>query len=372
MPEYYIGLMSGTSVDAIDAVLVDLEKSQPVLINSHSHPIPDSLKLDIISVCDQGQNATLHDCASLDVILGHLFADAVGVLIEKSGILHNDIRAIASHGQTICHNPNDQPAYTVQVGDANIIAEKTGITTVADFRRRDMAAGGQGAPLVPAFHEVAFRSPDENRVIVNIGGIANLTILNADITIPVRGFDTGPGNTLLDQWVLKTLGLVFDQDGQLASQGVINQNLLNHLLSDDFFQQLPPKSTGRELFNLEWLASHPDTKNINAEDMQASLCELTAQSIIQDIQKYAADTQRILVCGGGSRNPILMSRLTELAHPIPVDTTDYININPDWVEAMAFAWMAQRTLGLHCSNLPSVTGAESKTILGAVYFGNLK
>ncbi|NOY66774.1 MAG: anhydro-N-acetylmuramic acid kinase [Gammaproteobacteria bacterium] len=367
MPEYYIGLMSGTSVDAVDTVLVNLENNHIDLIDSYSHPISKGLEKKIISICNQGKQATLNDCASLDNELGNLFADAAIQLLKQAGLQPQDIRAIASHGQTVFHNPNETPAYTVQLGDANIIAEKTGITTVADFRRRDMAAGGQGAPLVPAFHHKAFYSDDENRAIVNIGGIANITILPANKNQSIRGFDTGPGNTLLDQWAMKNLNQSFDKDAQFASQGKTNQNLLNSLLDNAFFKHAPPKSTGRELFNIEWLLSHKGAANLSPEDIQKTLCELTAHSIHQAIQTYAPDTQRILVCGGGCHNPLLMSLLNDLADPIPVDTTDYLNLSPDWVEATAFAWMAQRTLEKQCSNLPAVTGARSETILGAVY-----
>lgn len=370
MPEYYIGLMSGTSVDAIDAVVVDLEQaSRPVLVHAINQPIDDSQRQHILSICSKGKHATLHDSATLDHTLGYLFTGAVNTLLKQSGLEHNAIRAIGSHGQTILHNPNSTPAYTIQIGDANIIAEKTGITTVADFRRRDMAAGGQGAPLVPAFHRAVFHSAEENRAIVNIGGIANMTVLHADPGTPVCGFDTGPGNTLLDQWIMKTQGLAFDQGGQFASRGKVNQALLDKLLDEPFFQQAPPKSTGPELFNLDWLQSHPEIKQMSAEDVQNTLIELTACSITLAIQLHAADTGRILICGGGSHNTVLMSRLQVLANPIPVTSTDELGVNPDWVEAMAFAWMAQRTLALQSSNLPSVTGAESETILGAVYFG---
>lgn len=367
MPEYYIGLMSGTSIDAVDAVLVNLENNHVDLIESYAHPIPEDLEKKIISVCNQGKQATLNDCASLDNELGNLFADVVNKLLKQARLQPQDIMAIASHGQTVFHNPNEKPAYTVQLGDANIIAEKTGITTVADFRRRDMAAGGQGAPLVPAFHHAVFHSTNENRVIVNIGGIANITILPANNKQPVNGFDTGPGNTLLDLWAMKNRNQAFDQDAQFAIKGKTNQNLLDRFFNDPFFKQVPPKSTGRELFNIKWLLSHKGAATLNPEDVQKTLCELTARSIYQAILTYAPDTQRILVCGGGCHNPLLMSLLNDLSDPIPVATTDYLNLNPDWIEAIAFAWMAQRTLNQCSSNLPAVTGARSETILGAIY-----
>jgi len=370
MPEYYIGLMSGTSVDAIDTALVDLDNHEIKFIDAYSHPIPEDIKQKIHLTCIQGKHATLDDCACLDIALGNLFAEAVTALLKQNNLSHTDIVAIASHGQTVFHNPDSNPTYTVQLGDANIIAEKTGITTVADFRRRDIAAGGQGAPLVPAFHEAAFRSQSENRVILNIGGIANITILNTNTNQPVTGFDTGPGNTLLDQWITKSLGRDYDQDAQFAAQGKINQTLLDSFLGDPFFKKTPPKSTGRELFNLEWLYSHKMINTLPPEDVQRTLCELSAQSIVQAIQLHATSTQHILVCGGGCHNPVIMDSLQRLAHPMIIDTTEVLDIHPDWVEATAFAWMAQRTLEQRSSNLPSVTGAHSKTILGAIYHAN--
>jgi len=370
MPEYFIGLMSGTSIDAIDTVLVNLANHNIKLVDARSHPIPEDVKQKINLTCTQGKQATLNDCACLDADLGNLFAEAAIALLKQNKLSQTDIVAIASHGQTVYHNPDNNPAYTIQLGDANIIAEKTGITTVADFRRRDIAAGGQGAPLVPAFHEAAFRSQTENRVILNIGGIANITILNADTNLPVTGFDTGPGNTLLNQWAAKKRGHEYDQDGQFAAQGKINPFLLDSFLNDSFFDKAAPKSTGRELFNLEWLHSHKAIKILPPEDVQRTLCELSTVSIVRAIQLYAADTKHILVCGGGCHNPIIMDSLRKLSHPIIVDTTEILGVHPDWVEAIAFAWMAQRTLELQSSNLPSVTGAHSKTILGAVYYSN--
>jgi len=366
MPEYYIGLMSGTSVDAVDSVLIDFDNNKGSLVQHRNHPIPEPLKEKIHTVCSQGKQATLHDCATLDIELGGLFADAVKQLLEQSGLMPSDIQAVASHGQTVFHHPDGLPAYSVQLGDANIIAEKTGITTVADFRRRDMAAGGQGAPLVPAFHQHAFQVAHENRVILNLGGIANITILPADSHHQVSGFDTGPGNTLLDQWALKYLNQAMDINGDFAASGICNEELLRQLLSDDYFSRPAPKSTGREYFNLKWLHKNLGLEKYNAEDIQATLAELTIKSISMAIQSAAADTNHVFVCGGGSHNPVLMNGLQRTLG-LPVDDTSACGIHPDWVEAMAFAWMAKRTLARQSSNLPTVTGARSETILGAVY-----
>lgn len=366
-PEYYIGLMSGTSVDAIDCALIDTANNNVQLRCASAFPIPDKLISDIHQLCAEGQSAKLHDIATADIALGQLMADAVQNLLSEYQIEARTISAIGSHGQTIYHHPHGNHPYSLQIGDPNIIAERSGITTVADFRRRDLAAGGEGAPLVPLFHKEIFHSDTENRVILNIGGIANITVLPADISKPVTGFDTGPGNTLMDQWMLKNFNKPMDTNGEIARQGKVDASLLQAFLQDSYFSRPAPKSSGREYFNPEWLASHINSNNISIEDVQATLCMLTATSIINAINEYAADTNLILVCGGGCHNPALMTQLRNLAQGMHIEDTNSENINPDWVEAMTFAWLAKNTIHGKAGNLPSVTGARSATILGGIY-----
>lgn len=370
MSEYYIGLMSGTSMDAIDAVLVDLAMHGPVLSHYHNFPVPSKLRARLIAVA-QGESSTLNHLSELDVRLGHLFADAALALLQQSRISAEMVRAIGSHGQTIYHRPTGPFPTSLQVGDPNIIAERTGITTVADFRRRDMAAGGQGAPLVPAFHEAAFRLNDRNRVIVNIGGIANITILPANPLKNVSGFDTGPGNTLMDGWIKKHHRKNKDDCGRWAASGEVDEVLLSRMLKDPYFRKAPPKSTGREYFNPAWLDKvlKRHKNRIPAKHVQATLCELTARSISDAIHKHAPKTDEVLVCGGGVHNLALMLRLQMLLGTIRVVSTEEFGTDPDYVEAIAFAWLAKRTLERRAGNIPSVTGARHGVILGGIYGG---
>lgn len=366
MADFFIGLMSGTSMDAIDAALVDFSKPPLQLIATHSEPIPHELKEELIAICHPGMNE-INRMGELDVQLGQLFAKASKELIMKANVQAHQIRAIGSHGQTIRHQPKFQYPFTLQIADPNIIAAHTGITTVADFRRRDMALGGQGAPLAPAFHNHMFRSTEVNRVIANIGGIANITLLAADTTMPVTGFDTGPGNTLLDSWADKHINQACDMDGQWAASGTVIEELLNALLADPYFLQKPPKSTGREYFNLNWL--YPKLKpHYRSEDVQATLVELTSQSLIYAIQQFGFENADVLVCGGGVHNKYLMKRLNSFTANLKFYSTQEVGVDPDWIEAMAFAWFAKLTLERKPANLPPVTGASDFTILGGVYF----
>ncbi len=372
MPEYYIGLISGTSIDAIDTVLIGMKgDGKPEIISSLASPIEESIRVPLHALIKQGADATLGQLTKLDVMLGRLFAGAVQQLLKQAGLTGPQIKAIGSHGQTVFHQPEVGTPTSIQIGDPNLIAEITGITTVADFRRRDMAAGGQGAPMVPAFHQAVFHSDSEDRVVVNIGGIANITVLPKDGNQPVTGFDTGPGNTLMDLWTLKFLNQTMDRDGQFAEKGVVNNELLEQLLADNYFSRPAPKSTGREYFNLSWLLKNFGPTKTRPEDTQATLCELTAVSVMQAIKKSAPDTQRILVCGGGSHNPLLMSRMHKLGGDIIFDNTSMAGIDPDWVEAAAFAWLACKTLEGNSGNLPSVTGARSECVLGGIYQAGL-
>lgn len=368
--ELYIGLMSGTSADSIDAAIVDLGKDTPELLCCYSHPIESKLKHHIHLLASPGDNE-IDQLGVLDRQLGDSFADAVNALLDKARINKSDIKAIGSHGQTIRHRPPNTigSAFSLQVGDPNTIALKTGITTVADFRRKDIAAGGQGAPLTPAFHDKVFRSTEAERVIVNIGGMANITHLA--LNGGVSGFDTGPGNVLLDAWVLRQKGEPFDRSGHWAANGTLNQTLLEQMLLHPFFQQTGPKSTGREIFNPLWLDSILSKFNeppVSA-DVQATLLELTAITISQSIMNLETEpTIEILICGGGVHNSQLIKRLRALMSPCQVNSTDSLGIPADWVEAMAFAWLAQQNLKRASGNIKAVTGAGRTVVLGGVYF----
>ena len=363
---HYIGLMSGTSVDGIDAALVSIPAGGlPSLVAAHQHPLPAAVRDAIQALIQPGPNEIERE-GELDVQLGHLFAQAANTLLAKSGVSSSKIRAIGSHGQTIRHRPRGPHPFTRQIGNPSVIAEETGITTVADFRARDLAAGGEGAPLVPAFHHGLFRKTGVNRVIVNIGGIANLTWLPATEDSAVLGFDTGPGNTLLDQWISRNRNLPYDRDGAWAASGRIQQEQLARLLADDYFAKAPPKSTGREHFNLAWLEQQL-IGNPAPEDIQATLTELTAVSIAGEINHLPDKPAEIYVCGGGTHNRHLLARLHKLLTGIPVATTERLGFDPDWVEAAAFAWLAHQTLEEQPGNVPTVTGAKRAVILGGIY-----
>nr|VFK15687.1 MAG: anhydro-N-acetylmuramic acid kinase [Candidatus Kentron sp. LPFa] len=364
----FIGLLSGTSMDGIDAALVDFSTSDPILVASRVHPLPVGLRERLVAACGQTQDH-VEEIASLDALLGHLFADAAIELIRQAGCHPNDIRAIGSHGQTIRHRPDAKTPFTVQIADPNIIAERAGVTTVADFRRRDMAAGGQGAPLVPAFHQAVFQREGESRLVANIGGIANITILPSQQHGRIDGFDTGPGNTLLDAWAMRHLGVPIDTDGRWARQGNTHGELLQKLRDDDYFSMSPPKSTGRERFNPDWLQArlagiHPTP---SPPDIQRTLHDLTITTLQDAITHHAPACREILVCGGGAKNPLLLQGLQQQLPHCRVDTTNRYGIDPDWVEAMAFAWLARQTLRGLPGNAPSVTGARHPVVLGAIY-----
>lgn len=367
MAELYIGLMSGTSMDGIDAVLVDMTPNPLQLIASHSIPIPEKLRAHLLALC-RDTSIRLTDLAAADHEMGRLFAQAANTAYQKAGLKAVDIIAIGSHGQTIFHAPQAPHPNSLQIGDPNIIAELTGITTVADFRRRDMAIGGQGAPLVPAFHQAAFHSAAKNRVILNIGGIANISVLPRNPMEPVIGFDTGPGNVLMDAWTSMHSSKSMDLGGAWAASGQVLPPLLATFLKDPYFNRQPPKSTGRELFNLEWLKTGllaiTPFKN---EDVQATLCELTAVSIAESISRHAISADEVFVCGGGAYNLFLLERIRHHMPKQQVLTTSACGIDPQHVEAIAFAWLAKQTVEGRCGNLPSVTGAKRPVILGGIY-----
>jgi len=368
MTTYYIGLMSGTSMDSIDAALLDFSE-HPRLLAHYSQPLPDALRQQLYRLQTPGQDE-LTTLMRLDVELGRLFAQAVHALLDKTGLSANQITGIGSHGQTLRHYPDGPNPSTLQISDPNLIAELTGITTVADLRRRDMAVGGQGAPLVPAFHAAVFRHSRFNRAILNIGGIANLTLLPADTKAMITGFDTGPGNGLMDAWIEQHQQQRYDRDGEWAASGHVHPGLLERLLHDPYFARIPPKSTGREYFNLNWLqpALEPFA-DLAPRDVQATLCELSARSIAEALQATMESVEEVLICGGGIHNRTLYQRLEELLTPARLTSTAEAGIDPDWVEAAAFAWLARQTLAGQPGNLPSVTGASHPVVLGGIYRG---
>ncbi|HSW93170.1 MAG TPA: anhydro-N-acetylmuramic acid kinase [Gammaproteobacteria bacterium] len=361
MSELYMGLMSGTSIDGIDAALVDFSPSVPRLLDSYYLPYETTFRQSLLNLCHPGENE-INRLGEMDSLLGKQFARAATHLLRKNQLSAKDISAIGCHGQTIRHHPARQ--FTLQIGDPNIIAAETGITTIADFRRRDMAYGGQGAPLVPAFHQAIFRAALD-RAIVNIGGIANVTFLPKD-NQPAFGFDTGPGNTLLDAWAEKNLQKPRDDQGNWARAGQLQKKLLHAMLEDSYFKQPGPKSSGRDYFNLSWLEPF-SLKNYQPVDVQATLTELTAQSILNAIEAHFP-TGEILLCGGGIHNTFLVERLRKLSSTHIIESTEKVGIHPDWMEAIAFAWLARQTFRRQPGNLTAVTGARQTSILGGVYF----
>ncbi len=365
MSAYFIGLMAGTSLDGIDAVLAEISAETFALRACLYIPFAPELQQKLRRYCFAEQ-IPLAELGQLDAELGELFGRCALALLEQARFPPQRVRAIGSHGQTIHHGPQAAYPYTLQIGDPNCIAEITGITTVADFRRRDLAAGGQGAPLVPAFHRAVFHSPQEHRAVLNLGGIANLTLLPKDGS-QVTGFDTGPGNTLLDSWIREHLGQPFDYQGQWAQQGQLIPKLFETLLDDPYFRKLPPKSTGPEYFSSAWLrAQLQSLSGYRPADVQATLTHLTAASIALGLETADIRLDRLLVCGGGAHNRYLLALLEDYCG-CPVETTAAYGIDPDWVEAAAFAWLAWRTLEGLSSNLPAVTGARREVILGGIY-----
>ena len=361
----YLGLISGTSADSIDAALVSFAGGMPQLQAAHTHPWPTALRERMLALAQDEAPLDLDAFGRLDVEIGGHFAAAARELLERSGTSAQAVRAIGSHGQTVRHRPGGEHPFTLQLGDPSVIAEHCGIDVVADFRRADIAAGGQGAPLLPALHAMLLGRPGHARVVLNLGGIANITVLGADGR--VHGFDTGPANGLLDAWCLRHRGEAFDRDGTFAASGQVDPDLLDAMLADPYFTLPPPKSTGREHFHLGWLASHPQLATLSPADVQATLLELTARSVVAAIVQQAANAEEVLACGGGVHNSALMRRLGELLAPRALYSTARHGIDPDFLEATAFAWLArQRLLGLP-GNLPAVTGARGPRVLGAIY-----
>jgi anhydro-N-acetylmuramic acid kinase len=363
--DIYIGVMSGTSLDGIDIAAVRIN-DQFSFIAAQCFTIPEKIRQDILGLTQPSENE-IEKLGRLDIVLGRLFADSINQFLQSAPFDTNQIVAIGCHGQTVRHRPD--AGFTLQIGDPNTIAEMTKLTVAADFRRRDIAAGGQGAPLVPAFHNNVFRSAAKNRVILNIGGMSNLTLLPVDTSKAVTGYDTGPGNILLDAWIHKHCGASYDKAGEWAASGKVNQELLQQLLSFPFFTEAPPKSTGREQFHLDWLEQviHSNHQEISAVDVQATLLELTAQSIADAINAEMLANPALYICGGGVHNKALTARLSSLVKHSHIGTTEELGLHPDWVEAAAFGWLAHQTINQLSGNLPSVTGATQERILGGIY-----
>jgi len=357
--------MSGTSLDAIDAVIINCANDRINLLAASEFPFPERLRNRLADIITTAPDINLDHLGEAHRELGQLYAKAINALLESSGISPTAINAIGCHGQTVRHQPDANPPFTLQIGDAASLAAATGITVINDFRSADIALGGQGAPLAPAFHRFAFGSNQQQRVVVNIGGMANITVLKT--SGETIGFDTGPGNALIDHWCWQNLGQRFDRDGQWATQGAVDETLLDSLLTDSYFSLSAPKSTGREHFNAAWLQRHLDSlpQPPDPADVQATLTELTATSIASSIIAAAGDTE-IYVCGGGAHNNALMQCMAAKLPGHAVATTMELGIDPDWVEAAAFAWLARARLRGEPGNIPAVTGANANAVLGAV------
>ena len=353
--------MSGTILDGIDAVLVDLCKPNPFQLAKHYLPFDDALRNALLALHRPCHNE-LHQAQLIGNQLARLYAEAVAALLSTANLPSSNIKALGCHGQTIRHCP--EHGYTLQIGNAALLAELTGITVISDFRSRDIAAGGQGAPLVPAFHDKVMRHPGIHRVIVNIGGISNLTNLPPNAS--TSGLDCGPGNLLMDAWCMQHLGKPYDDSGAWAASGKKLPALLEKMLAEPFFSQPPPKSCGRDLFNVSWLQDKL-IGNEAAEDVQATLLELTCCAISQSIQQHCLGAKEVYLCGGGAHNLSLHSLLATLLPDCNVRTTDALGVDGDYLEATAFAWLAQQNLQGKSANLPLVTGAKHPCILGAIY-----
>jgi anhydro-N-acetylmuramic acid kinase len=359
----YIGLISGTSADGIDAALVRFAPRLEVLA-SRTFAYTDSVRERIVALARSAASIKLDDLGQLDVEIGLCFADAASSLLREAGLQSGDVTAIGSHGQTVCHRPDKPHPFTLQLGDPNVIAERTGITTVADFRRADVAAGGQGAPLLPALHAAVLADASVPRAVLNLGGIANVTLLIPGN--PVLGFDTGPANCLMDAWSLRMRGTTRDEGGVWARQGQTDDELLVRLLTDPYFAAAPPKSTGREYFNLDWLDARLPA-DFEPVDVQATLLQLSASSIADALRTHAPEVREVYACGGGVRNDALMEALRAELPGVELATTAALGLDPDFVEATGFAWLARARLESLPGNLPSVTGASGPRILGGIY-----
>ena len=367
--ELYLGLMSGTSADGIDAAVVEFDdgadgRLQARLVAAHTRPWDPAVRARLVWLGQGGALDSLDELGELDAQVGEAFAAAALAVLAQAGLAPAAIRAIGSHGQTVRHRPYAAHPFTLQIGDAGRIVERTGITTIADFRRRDLAAGGHGAPLLPALHHALLHAAEEPRAVLNLGGIANLTLLPAHG--PVRGFDTGPANALMDLWCHEHTGRPYDEAGAWGATGQVDPALLERLLEDPWFAMPPPKSSGREHFQRRWLAARLQP-GLRPADVQATLRALTVPTVAEALRREQPDTRRLLVCGGGVHNPVLLQALAEALPELAVQSTAAFGLDPDHVEAMGFAWLARQTLRGAPGNLASVTGAAGPRVLGAVY-----
>ena len=365
----YLGIMSGTSLDGVDLALVDFFE-KPNLVASGFVPMPEDLRANLAELLKSGETS-LQKLGEIDHRLGVLYADCVNDFLVKNQLEASQITAIGCHGQTVWHAPQGNFPFTMQIGDMNIVSARTGITTIADFRRKDMAFGGQGAPLVPAFHEAIFARPNQFTVVLNIGGISNISVLNPKAQ--TIGYDVSVGNALMDSWIEKHLGKRYDKNAEWAKTGEVISELLAEMLREPFLQLPPPKSTGRELFNLAWLEKQLANLTVKStaykvEDVQRTLAEFTAQSVSRELSQWEKELNKVLlVCGGGARNPLLMERFNALLPDWCVGTTNDYGVDVDYVEAAAFAWLAYRRMENLPSNMPSVTGSSQAVSLGVIF-----
>ena len=365
-PSLYIGMISGTSMDAIDCALVDFSDRRPNQVDFITQEIPEDLRLKLLNLCED-HHGQIDLMGETDVEFARVLAQAVDRILNGNDLKAKHIAAIGSHGQTIRHKPTGNAPFTLQIGDPNTLAELTGITTVADFRRRDMAAGGQGAPIVPAFHREIFSSAETDRIVLNIGGMANITVL--ETTGEVAGFDTGPGNVLLDTWIQEHQGHPYDRDGLWAKSGTINEGLLEVLLTEPYFRQPPPKSTGRELFNLPWLQARLAgfSGTLAPKDVQATLLALTVASI-RDAILGVLGKGEVIVCGGGANNGHLLASLDNALPGFSVVRSSTLGVLEDSMEAVAFAWLAHQALYQRPVDFTAITGSSHPVIAGGIYY----
>ena len=362
MSELYIGVMSGTSLDGIDVALCEIDSTHCKLITADEYPFDKNLKREVLEMIDG--ITTLKEVGTIDKKLGFAFAHALNRFIREKELKAEDITAIGLHGQTLWHETQSEFPFSMQLGDASTVVANTNIKVVADFRSMDVANGGQGAPFAPAFHQEIFSDFEEKVAVLNIGGMANITLLGDKL----QGWDTGCGNVLLDMWIQKCKGVAYDEDGEFAKSGELNQDLLNAMLKDEYFTKFPPKSTGREYFNETWFANHlPIFNSIKDEDIQRTLLELTAKTIANDVTN--SDSELLIVCGGGAKNSFLMQRITELCE-IKVMSSDKFGVSSTFLEAMAFAWLAYKRVHNEEVKLSSVTGAKKDSVLGGIYAKN--
>lgn len=360
----YFGLMSGTSMDGADGIAVRFEKGRrPVVLAEAFVPFTKNMREALFSLQQPGENEIEREALAGNALAAR-YAVCCHELLRSGNLSADEVRAIGAHGQTVRHRP--EKGYTVQIQNPALLAELTHIDVIGDFRSRDVASGGQGAPLVPAFHATVFGSKEETRVVCNLGGISNITILSN--TDPVRGFDCGPANALLDLWAERHLGKPYDENGQFAASGTLHEPLLNVLLAEPYFAQQPPKSTGRDLFNAQWLdAALQGFETLAPADVQATLVALTAITVAREIERHAPDCRSVYVCGGGARNPRLMAELQKALETVLVTTTDALGVPPHQVEPLAFAWLAMRCVAREPGSLAAVTGAAGDRVLGAIY-----